>query len=51
MEHGATDKGKELLKRIEIYDKFPEVAMLELKRRGGLIHSSKQLAMNSKKPT
>lgn len=42
MEHGATDKGKELLKRIEIYDKFPEVALFELKRRRELIHSSKQ---------
>lgn len=42
MEQASTDKGKELLKRIEIYDKFPEVALAELEKRGGLIHGSKK---------
>lgn len=34
--------GTEVLKRIEIYDKFPEVALFELERNGKLIHSMKR---------
>lgn len=33
---------KESLKRIEIYDRFPEVALFELNRNGKLIHSTKK---------
>lgn len=34
--------GKEVLKRIEIYDRFPEVALFELNKNGKLIHSAKK---------
>ena len=34
--------GRELLKRIEIYKKFPEVALFEIQRHGGAISSSKK---------
>ncbi len=33
--------GRDVLKRIEIYDLFPEVALFELRRKAHLIHSSK----------
>jgi HipA-like protein len=33
---------KESLKRIEIYDRYPEVALFELGRNGKLIHSAKK---------
>ncbi len=33
---------KEPLSRIEIYDRFPEVALFELSRNGKLIHSAKR---------
>ena len=36
------ESGREVLKRIEIYDRFPEVALFELKKSGKLIHSSKK---------
>ncbi len=36
------DKGKESLKRIELYDKFPEVALYEVMRRGGILHENKK---------
>lgn len=42
IEQGASKKGKELLKRVAIYDKFPEVALHEVEKRGGLIHSTKK---------
>jgi len=41
MEKGVGDKGRESLRRIEIYDKFPEIALFELDRRKELIHSAK----------
>jgi HipA-like protein len=41
IERGASESGRELLKRIEIYDKFPQVALFELHRRKELIHSVK----------
>lgn len=40
--------GKEVLKRIEIYKRFPEVALFELKRRGMRIHESKKELVRSK---
>jgi HipA-like protein len=42
IELGKSSKGKEILKRIEIYDKFPDVALYEVGKRGGLIHSAKK---------
>ena len=34
--------GKELLKRIEIYQRFPEVALFEIQRHGGRINHQKK---------
>ncbi len=34
--------GKEILKRIETYQKFPEIALFEILRRGGVLHSDKK---------
>ena len=36
------ESGKDVLKRIEIYDRFPEVALFELRKSGKLIHSLKK---------
>jgi HipA-like protein len=37
-----SEKVKESLKRIEIYDLFPDCALFELNRNGKLLHSSKK---------
>lgn len=34
--------GHEVLKRIELYYKFPEVALYQLQKKGGALHSDKQ---------
>lgn len=33
--------GREVLKRAEIYARFPQIAMFQLKRRGGVLHTNK----------
>ena len=40
--------GKESLKRIELYDKFPEVALYEVVKRGGLLHEDKKKSVVEK---